>query len=94
MKYAAMPKGKLSAAERALLAKLAAMPSDQIDTQDIPEAPAENWKLARRGVFFRPIKQSVTIRLDADVIDWFKSRGGRYQTAVNQVLRDYMLKRG
>ena len=40
---------ELSQAELDHLAKLATLPDDQIDTVDIPEAPAENWKYARRG---------------------------------------------
>ena len=35
-------------------------------------------------------QKNVTIRLDADVLDWFKSQGGRYQTQVNKALRQYM----
>ncbi|MFA6020187.1 MAG: BrnA antitoxin family protein [Rhodospirillales bacterium] len=65
------------------------MPDEDIDTSDIPEIL--DWSQAERGRFFRPIKKSVTIRLDADVLDWFKSQGGRYQTQVNQALRQYML---
>lgn len=41
-------KRKLSGAEREMLARLRELPNDQIDTVDIPEAPAENWRLARR----------------------------------------------
>jgi len=75
------------------LAKIAALPDDQIDTADIPEAPPENWPLARRGDFYRPVKQSVTIRLDADVLNWFKEHAedGRYQTEINRVLRRYVI---
>lgn len=74
------------------LAKIAALPDDQIDTTDIPEAPPENWPLARRGDFYRPVKKSVTIRLDADVLDWFKEHAanGRYQTEINRILRLYV----
>jgi uncharacterized protein (DUF4415 family) len=36
------------------------------------------------------VKQIVTIRLDVDMLDWFKSAGPGYQTRINQVLRDYM----
>ena len=36
-----------------------------------------------------PGKQQLTIRLDRDVLDWFKSHGGRYQTRINAVLRAY-----
>ena len=67
-----MSKKDFSAEERDQLAKLAALPDDQIDTADIPEAPAENWVHARRGELYRPLKQPVTIRLDADVLTWFK----------------------
>lgn len=71
------------------LAALAAMPDEMIDTSDIPEVL--DWSQAERGRFLRPNKKSMTIRLDADVLDWFKSQGGRYQTQVNQALRQYML---
>ena len=81
---------KLSAAKReAQLAKLAAMSDDDIDTDDIPEAPAENWVLAKQPSLYRPVKRHVTIRLDADVIEWFKERaqGRGYQSEINRVLR-------
>jgi uncharacterized protein (DUF4415 family) len=70
------------------LARLAALPDAAIDTADIPEV--RDWRGAVRGKFYRPIKQVVTIRLDADVVAWFKRRGPRYQTAVNGALREYM----
>jgi uncharacterized protein (DUF4415 family) len=43
-----------------------------------------------RGRFFRPIKKKVTIRIDADVLDWFKSQNPQYQTAINSALRKHM----
>ena len=80
-----------SSEEDAQLAKLAALSEEAIDTADIPEASDANWALARRGHLFRPIKQSVTIRLDADVVAWFKDHAERgYQTEINQVLRDHV----
>ena len=81
---------KLFAAKReAQLAKLAAMSDDEIDTDDIPEAPAENWALAKRPGLYRPLKRHITMRLDADVIEWFKERaqGRGYQSEINRVLR-------
>jgi uncharacterized protein (DUF4415 family) len=74
------------------LSKVAAMSDDDIDTDDIPEAAAENWSFARRGGLYKPLKKPVTIRLDADVLDWFKRHGvkGRYQTEINRVLRGYV----
>jgi uncharacterized protein (DUF4415 family) len=65
------------------------MSDDEIDVSDMPEQL--DWSGAVRGRFYRPLKQSVTIRLDADVIAWLKRREPRYQTAVNRILRDYML---
>jgi uncharacterized protein (DUF4415 family) len=88
-------KKALSAAERAQLAKLAALPDDQIDTSDIPETSEENWALARRGGLFRPVKHPVTIRLDADVLSWFKDHadGRGYQTEINRVLREHVARK-
>ena len=37
-----------------------------------------------------PLKQIVTIRLDVDMLNWFKSAGPGYQTRINQILRDHM----
>ena len=78
----------MSARERKELAALTKMPDSAIDTSDIPEVT--DWSKAQVGRFYRPIKQLVTIRLDADVIAWFKATAPQYQTAVNRVLRDYM----
>jgi uncharacterized protein (DUF4415 family) len=69
------------------LAALAALPDDQIDTSDIPELPPGAWKDAVRGRFYRPVKQAVSMRLDADVVAWLKKRGKGYQTRVNSILR-------
>lgn len=71
------------------LARLEAMTDDEIDYSDIP--PTTDFSGFRRGLFYRPDKQAVTIRLDADVVAWFKSTEPKYQTAVNRVLREYML---
>jgi uncharacterized protein (DUF4415 family) len=73
------------------LRDLEAMRDADIDTSDIPEIV--DWSGAERGRFYRPVKQVVTIRLDADVVAWFKARDPKYQTAVNRALREYMLTR-
>jgi Uncharacterized protein conserved in bacteria len=70
---------------------LAALPDDQIDTSDIPEVT--DFTGFQRGLFYRPIKQQITLRIDADVIAWFKCsqpRGRGYQTDINRVLREYI----
>jgi len=66
------------------------MPDSDIDTSDIPELT--DWDNAAVGKFYRPIKKPVTIRLDADVIEWFKSQEGKYQSNINHVLREHMIK--
>jgi len=42
------------------------------------------------GERFRPVKTSVTLRLDADIVAWFKANAPHYQTALNAALRDYI----
>lgn len=74
------------------LAALAAMPDSEIDTSDIPELPPAAWKDAVRGRFYRPVKQAVSMRLDADVIAWLKKPGKGYQTRANRILRERMLQ--
>jgi len=83
---------KERAQQDARLERLAAMTDEEIDFSDIPPITDEQWATRRPGHLFRPIKQRVTIRLDADVVDWFKREAGsgRYQTAVNKALRRYM----
>jgi uncharacterized protein (DUF4415 family) len=70
------------------LAALKRMKDVEIDTSDIPEIT--DWSGATVGKFFRPIKEPVTIRIDADVLNWLKSKGKGYQTRINQLLRAAM----
>ena len=70
------------------IAVLAAMPDEEIDTSDIPEIT--DWSKAVVGRFYRPVKETVTIRLDADVLDWLKQGGKGYQTRVNTIRRAVM----
>ena len=82
---------RLTRKQRSELEALAALPDDRIDTGDMPEI--RDWSGARRGLFYRPVKQQLTLRLDADLVAWFKNhaRGGRgYQTDINSALREYI----
>ena len=74
------------------LKRLEALPDERIDTADIPEAPAEAWFHARRPGLYRPVKKPVTLRLDADVLAWFKNhaKGRGYQTEINRILRRHV----
>ena len=76
---------------QAQIRALEALPDDEIDTTDAPEIL--DWSDARRGVFYRPVKKQITLRLDADIIAWFKAhaRDGRgYQTDINGALREHV----
>ena len=73
------------------LADLAALPDESIDTRDIPELSDAAWSAGVRGRFYRPVKQQITARIDADVLDWLKSDGRGYQGRLNAILRREML---
>ena len=71
------------------LAALVALRDQDIDTSDIPEV--KDWGGAVVGRFYRPVKEPVTLRLDADVLAWLKSEGPGYQTRLNAMLRQVMM---
>lgn len=58
------------------------------DTSDLPEAPAENWRNARR--LFKPRKEAISLRVDADVLDWLRRSSDHYQSEINRILRERM----
>jgi uncharacterized protein (DUF4415 family) len=68
------------------------MPDSKIDFSDAPEGrpPASEVLVGR---FYRPIKRPVSLRVDADVLAWFRQRGRKYQTYMNEVLRREMQSR-
>lgn len=69
-----------------------ALEDDDIDLSDSPEVTPEMFAraVARRGL--KPVepKKQVTLRLDADVLEWFKAQGRGYQSRINALLREYM----
>ena len=85
----------LTARQKAELDALARLPEDRIDTRKIPEV--RDWSGAKRGLFYRPVKQQLTLRIDADVVAWFKDHapnGEGYQTDINSALREYVESHG
>jgi len=85
---------RLTPGRRAELKPVAALRDDAIDTSDAPELL--DWSGAKRGLFYRPVKQQLTLRLDADVVAWFKSHttyDEGYQTRINRALREYVQAR-
>ena len=86
-----MRKGHLRPLSPELQAEIEAlemMSDDDIDTSDIPEVL--DWADAVRGKFVRPVKRQITLRLDADLIDYFEKEGKGYQTRINAALREWI----
>jgi uncharacterized protein (DUF4415 family) len=74
------------------LKRLRRLKDEEIDTSDIPELDASFFE---KAVIAMPKpKAAVCIRLDQDVLEWFKSQGKGYQTRINALLRAYMEARG
>ncbi len=65
---------------------LRCMKDEDIDFTDIPEKT--DWSKAVRGKFYRPLKESLTIRIDADILAWLRGQGRGYQTRINAMLRE------
>lgn len=80
---------KLTKIQKQDLLALRAKRDEDIDLSDAPLVL--DWSEAEVGKFYRPHKKPVTIRLDADVIDWLKSAGRGYQTKANWLLRSAMI---
>lgn len=59
-----------------------------LSDKDAPEI--EDWQEVAIKKFYRPVKKQITVRVDADVLDWFKRAAKKYQTLINQVCREYM----
>jgi uncharacterized protein (DUF4415 family) len=80
----------LTAEQRKRLARLAARPDSEIDYSDIPRQKAA-VKWSRPGALVSSEnKQQITLRLDAEVVNFFKKTGERYQSRINAVLREYV----
>ncbi|HEY2402574.1 MAG TPA: BrnA antitoxin family protein [Steroidobacteraceae bacterium] len=70
--------------------ELASRPDAEIDYSDIAPLTPGFFKNAVRNPLYRPIKQQLTVRLDADVVAWLRKKGKGYQTRINLVLRNAM----
>lgn len=72
--------------------RLETITDDEIDTSDIPPIPPEMFAKAmvKRGLKAKDNKAQLTIRVDRDVLAWFKAHGRGYQTQINALLRAYM----
>jgi uncharacterized protein (DUF4415 family) len=62
------------------------------DDPDVPTLPPDRWANAmRREEFFRPVKKLTTVRIDADILDWLRSKGEGHLTRINEILRTQMM---
>jgi uncharacterized protein (DUF4415 family) len=82
----------LAEKRQAELEALSEMPDDEIDYSDIPPLGDAFWKKAVRNPLYKPTKTSTTVRVDSDVLEWLKSQGKGYQTRINAILREAMLR--
>lgn len=71
--------------------ELEGLKSRTVDLLDEDSPEITNWEKAEVGQFYRPIKKQITIRMDADLLDWFKHETEKYQTLINQACREYMM---
>lgn len=67
------------------LSALAARPENEIDYSDVSATTKDAWCVASRGRFYRPVKQQLTVRIDADVLEWLKGQGSGYQSRLNEI---------
>ncbi len=72
--------------------RLRNMTDEDIDFSDIPRTTPEMWAkgIVRKGFKSVPTKQQLTLRLDEEVVDFFKKTGSGYQTRINALLRAYV----
>jgi uncharacterized protein (DUF4415 family) len=72
--------------------RLSSMEPNDVDTTDIPEISPEQFARAivRRGLKPSAAKVQLTIRVDRDVLEWYRKKGRGYQTRINKLLRAYM----
>ena len=82
----------LTAEERAQIEQLSKMAEADIDTSDIPESDFSKGVRLRDSDLYRALKQSTTVRIDADVLHWLRAKGRGYQTRINAILREAMVR--
>lgn len=82
----------LTQAQQAELKALSEMQDSEIDTSDIAPLDDAFWKNAVQNPFCKPTKTSTTVRVDSDVLAWLKGQGKGYQTKMNAILREAMIR--
>lgn len=82
----------LTQKRKAALKALAQLPDEPINYSDSPPLDEAFWARAVPNPFFKPVKAHASVRIDADVLAWLKSQGKGYQTRMNAILREAMLR--
>ena len=87
-----MKKSVTSKKSRTNWKRVDALKDGKLDSSDTPELTPEMFARAvvRRGLKPVPRKEQLTIRVDSDVLEWYKRQGPGYQTRINALLRAYM----
>ncbi|MDR1841693.1 MAG: BrnA antitoxin family protein [Holophagales bacterium] len=67
-------------------------PDSEIDFSDMPELDDDFFKNAIPGRFYKPTKKHMSLRIDSDVVAWFQRQGKGYQSRLNAILREAMLR--
>lgn len=90
-----MKKSGTSSKSRTDWKRVGALKDQDIDFSDTPELTPAMFARAvvRRGLKPVPRKRQLTIRVDSDVLEWYKKQGQGYQTRINALLRAYMQER-
>lgn len=83
---------QLTKQEKLELKALAGRPESEIDCSDIPEMDEAFWARAVPNPFYKPVKVHASVRIDADIMVWLKRQGKGYQTRMNNILREAMLR--
>jgi uncharacterized protein (DUF4415 family) len=83
---------RLTEERKAELKVLAEKPDSEIDYSDIPQLDDAFWARAVPNPFFKPVKVHASVRIDSDVLAWLKNQGKGYQTRMNTILREAMLR--
>lgn len=73
-----------------MMKEIKSLKNREVDISDEDAPEIKNWRKSVVGKFYRPIKKQITIRIDSDVLDWFKHATTKYQTLINLACREYM----
>ena len=82
----------LSGSQQSELRSQSEKPNSTIDYSEIPPLDDAFWNNAVANPFYKPTKTHASVRIDSDVLAWLKAQGKGYQTRMNQILREAMIR--